>query len=398
VSFRLVLICALLFGLGAASLTALPTIGVRAALARDWASDVPSMALLAGVLLIGVGLAVVATMLRDIRRSYRDFQVSRRAWRAQTLGDPPPEAPTRLGELAHPRGDTPDTLGHLQPPSAEDRPERLLAAADDHRRAGRWDEAIETYRRVLARYKDDLIGLRGWRDVAAERGRWADALEAQERLLRVAPRDDRAVEEAWLAGIQYELGRSLLAGGDTPAAVSRFKDALRTRSDFLPATLLLGDVHLKSGDVREALRVWERALEAQPAESLLSRIAELHRTEGRPARMIALYEQAVARHPENLAIAFGLGRIYFELAMLDEAAEQFQKLEVQAPDLASVHAYLGAIFERHGQLREACEEYRGALRFREGFEWPHRCVACGAVQPSWFDRCLSCRRWNTSRA
>jgi Tfp pilus assembly protein PilF len=113
--------------------------------------------------------------------------------------------------------------------------------------------------------------------------------------------------------------------------------------------------------------------------------------------MISLYQDAAMRRPENLAVAFGLGRAYFELAMLDEAAEQFQKLEVQAPDLPAIHAYLGTIFERHGQSRAAFEEYRRALRFPERFEWPHRCVACGATEPSWFDRCASCRRWNTSR-
>ncbi len=159
----------------------------------------------------------------------------------------------------------------------------------------------------------------------------------------------------------------------------------------------LGDALVKAGETREALRVWERALETEPIPPLLSRIEQLYRADGRPARMISLYQNTATRHPGNLAVAFGLGRAYFELAMLDEAAEQFQKLEVQAPDLPSIHAYLGAIFERHGQIREAFEEYRRALRFPENLEWPHRCVACGATQPCWFDRCPACRRWNTSR-
>ena len=215
--------------------------------------------------------------------------------------------------------------------------------------------------------------------------------------MRVAPREDRLAEEAWLAGIQYELGRALLAAGDAPGAASRLRDALRTRSDFLPAALALGDAHVKAGETREALRVWERALETEPIPPLLSRIEQLYRADGRPARVIALYQEAATRRPDDLAVAFGLGRAYFELAMLDEATEQFQKIEVQAPDLPAVHAYLGAIFERHGQIREAFEEYRRALRFPGSFEWPHRCVACGATLPSWFDRCPSCRRWNTSR-
>jgi tetratricopeptide (TPR) repeat protein len=113
--------------------------------------------------------------------------------------------------------------------------------------------------------------------------------------------------------------------------------------------------------------------------------------------MVALYEGAAVRHPDDLAVAFGLGRVYFELAMLDEAAEQFEKLEVRAPEIAPVHAFLGAVFERRGQVREAFEEYRRALGWSEAPEWPHRCSACGAAHPRWVDRCPTCGRWNTSR-
>jgi hypothetical protein len=124
----------------------------------------------------------------------------------------------------------------------------------------------------------------------------------------------------------------------------------------VPAALLLGEAHLKAGEPREALRVWERAAEGpQPALPVLSRIEQLHRSEGRPTRMISLYQDALARQPDNLALAFGLGRVYFELAMLDEAAEQFQKMEVSAPELPLIHAYLGAILERRGQFHDALE-------------------------------------------
>ncbi len=113
--------------------------------------------------------------------------------------------------------------------------------------------------------------------------------------------------------------------------------------------------------------------------------------------MISLYRNALDRHPDNLALAFGLGRVYFELAMLDEAAEQFQKMEVRAPDMPLIHAYLGAILERRGQYRDAMEEYRRALRLSESVQWPHHCSACGVLHPRWVDRCPTCRRWNTSR-
>jgi lipopolysaccharide assembly protein B len=427
VSLRLALFVVLIFGILVAYLSSINTGGVQLALARDWSYELPLMALVVGAFVVGVALALAVAAARDLGRSYRDYQQARRARRADALhaiyqrgveaqlaGKPAaaahayeevlrrdpahPEAPIRLGELARHRGDVEGARSHhLQALRAEERTETLLALADDHRRLGNIDEAIETYRRVLARDHEHLTALRGVRDVFVECGRWTQALEAQERLMRTVPRDDRAVENGWLAGIQYELGRVLLAEGDTRLGLHRLKDALRAEPDFLPAVLLLGDAHLKVGETREALRLWERAVQSEPAPPLLSRIEHLYRLEGRPARMISLYQEASARHPDNLAIAFGLGRVYFELAMLDEAAEQFEKLEVRAPRLPAIHGYLGAVFERRGQTREALEEYRRALGFPEAVEWPHHCSACGVNQARWVDRCPSCRRWNTSR-
>jgi lipopolysaccharide assembly protein B len=427
VSFRLALIVLLLFGILVAYLTSINASGVHVALWRDWSYDLPLMALVAGAFLVGVALALVAGALRDLGRSYRDYRLARGARRADALHalyrqgveaqlagraeeaarvyeellrcDPPyPEAAMRLGELAHRRGDTQAALGHhLQALRAEERAETLLAVADDNRRLGNVEAALQSYQRVLARDRDHLTALRGIRDVEAGSGRWTQALQAQERLLRLVPREERLAEEAWLAGIHYELGRALLAEGNTQLAATPLKEALRIRPDFLPAALLLGDAYLKGGETREALRVWEHAVESQPALPLLSRIEHLYRAEGRPARMISLYQGAWLRHPDNLAVGFGLGRVFFDLAMLDEAAEQFEKLEVRAPEVGAIHAYLGAIFERRGQTREAFDEYRRALGFPQTVDWPHRCSACGVRQPFWFDRCPSCRRWSTSQ-
>ena len=143
--------------------------------------------------------------------------------------------------------------------------------------------------------------------------------------------------------------------------------------------------------------MWERAAETQPVLPLLARLEQIYRAEGRPTRIIALYQEASARTPESVPLAFALGRVYFELAMLDEAADQFQKVEVRAPDLPGLHAFLGAIFERHGQTAEAFEEYRRALALTGAFAWPYHCSACEAKHATWVDRCPACRSWNTSR-
>ena len=200
-----------------------------------------------------------------------------------------------------------------------------------------------------------------------------------------------------LATIHYELGRLEAERRRTSAAVSHFRSALRADRGFVPAAIALGDAQEASGDLREATRTWERAAEVQPALALLGRLERVYRNEGRPSRMIALYRLAAERAPDNLALAVNLGRVYFELEMLDEAADQFEKIEVRAPDMPIVHAFLGATFERRGETREAFEEYRRALRLGRAFDWPHACAVCGAAGAAWEDRCPRCFRLNTLR-
>jgi tetratricopeptide (TPR) repeat protein len=345
VSIRFGLVVGLLFAIAVTYLTSINPSRVHVALGGDWAFDIPLMALIAVVFGAGAGLALVLGILRDVTRSY--------ARRTDPL-----EAGPRLAP-AVPRSHA--------PAAAPREPERPATAQAE-------------------------------RDALIERRRFAEALAIQARVVQAAPREERAAEGSVLAGLHYEIGRERLEKDDRAGAISHLKDALRAQPDFVPAALLLGEAHLKAGEPREALRVWERAAEGpQPALPVLSRIEQLHRSEGRPTRMILLYQDALARQPDSLALAFGLGRVYFELAMLDEAAEQFQKMEVRAPELPLIHAYLGAILERRGQFRDAMEEYRRALRESDRIEWPHRCVACGAAHARWVDRCPTCRRWNTSR-
>jgi len=335
VSIRLGLVVGLLVAIAVTYLASINPGRAHLVLGGDWALDLPLVALVVGALGAGAALALVLGWLRDLVRG----------------------GPGGLRAM-------PTSL----PARGATEPVHAAAAA------------------------------RGTRDALMDERRWAEALPIQTQVVAGVAREERGDEEAILAGLHYELGRERFERGDFPGAIGSFKDALRVQPDFVPAALLLGEAHLKAGEPRDALRVWERAAEAAPsALPLLARIEERHREEGRPTRMISLYRNALDRHPDNLALAFGLGRVYFELAMLDEADEQFQKMEVRAADMPLIHAFLGAILERRGQYRDAMEEYRRALRLSESVQWPHHCAACGALHPRWVDRCSSCRRWNTSR-
>ena len=292
-----------------------------------------------------------------------------------------------------------DLLPRPAPAPAQDDPLtlELLRRADEARAGGRSQEAGTLYRQILQTRRSHLGALRGCRELAVEAGEWRHVLDLQHRILGAAGATERARETEWLAVAYYELGRAELVRGNASAALPHFKNAVRADRRFLPGVLALGDAHEMLGEHRDAVRAWERAAEVQPALPLLARLERAYREEGRPTRMIALYRTAIERAPDDLSLAVALGRVFFELEMLDEAADQLEKAEVQAPDLPAVHAFLGAVFERRGETRVAFAEYRRALQLARAFDWPHRCDACGATAAGWQDRCPRCRRFNTLR-
>ena len=424
---RLALVVIVLAGGAVAYLASLGPSRVAIPLGPGLAWDAPLWVLAVGAFAAGAVLALALGLVRDLSRAMRDArtvegessasssEMYRAGEDAMVAGRPAAAmaafeallrrepghaaAHARLGELARARGDAPAALRHfLQALRVDERPEIMVAAAEAYGRVGRLDDAVALYSDVLAREPGHLTALRALRDLSAAAGRWGEAVAAQERVAGAVDPRERGGEQAELAGLHYERGRALAAAGDHDAAISAFRDALRVQGDFVPAAVGLGDAYLAAGDAAQATKVWERAADSQPALPLLSRIERQRREEGRPTRMIALYQAAVARAPDNLALALALGRVYFDLHMLDEAAEQLEKVEVRMPDLPVIHAYLGAVFERRGQVREALEEYRRALRAQSSFEWPHRCTACGAEHAGWADRCPACGRWNSLRA
>jgi len=198
--------------------------------------------------------------------------------------------------------------------------------------------------------------------------------------------------------LPYTEGKKALEAGDPREALGHLKEALRADKLFAPAYLALGEAYTQMGEQKDAVRAWERGAELVPIVPILRKLEEANRTEGRPSRMIQLYQDALARSPQDQVLAFHLGRVHFELSMLDDAMDQFRKIEVPFPHLPQVHAYLGAIYERRGQVRQACEEYGKALGLGLAFEWPYTCAHCGATTRAWQDRCASCGRWNSLRS
>ncbi|MBI2462617.1 MAG: tetratricopeptide repeat protein [Candidatus Rokubacteria bacterium] len=421
---RLAFLAVLGFAALVTSLTLLNPHRVTLRLTPGLSLEPPLIAVVLGAFVIGAAISVLLSLIRDLGRTVAEWRAGERAaelesverlyhdgvaallrgetdragdlFRAILRREPSHrEALIHLGDLAHRAGRYGEALGHHQKAVElrEDVP-GLLTLVEDLRLLGRPAEALVALERALARERSPAL-LAALRDLAVEERQWAAALRAQQELVRLA-RDPEArrAEHAWLAALHYETGKALLAAGQAAEAAGALREALKADRGFAPASLALAEAYERSGDHREAVRTLERAVEHHPAVPLLQRLEAHYREAGRPSRMIELYQDALARYPGDLALGFHLARVYYELGMLDEAADQFQKAEVQAPALPAVHGYLALIAAQRGEPTALLAEARRALQEAGALALPHRCQACQAGHAGWVDRCPACGRWN----
>jgi len=274
----------------------------------------------------------------------------------------------------------------------------LFALAEDYEAAGEAAMVREHLRRILARNPAETRALAWLRGLSMAEGRWEEALDLQRRLLRQATDATRAQEKASLVGIRYEAGKAALGEGRCHDAQRLFQETIRDDANFVPGYLGLGDTYQALGRRREAVRAWQQGLERVSALPLLHRLEQYERREGHPGEMIQVAQRALARAPDDVTLTVHLGLVYAELSMLDEAAEQFERLAALAPEIGTFHAHLGSLLERRGKIPEALAEYGEALRSLGAFDLPCRCLECGAAAPRWVDRCERCGRWNTVRS
>lgn len=113
--------------------------------------------------------------------------------------------------------------------------------------------------------------------------------------------------------IQYNLGRAYLSRGDLDAAKVQFQEALKYRSDYLPAKILLAQVFLTKRDYAKAIQTAGEILQDSPSNlqaRLVKSAALLGAGDYRPAR---------ADLEETLRLYPGSRDAQFQIAMLDLA-------------------------------------------------------------------------------
>lgn len=205
---------------------------------------------------------------------------------------------------------------------------QLLGVASQLRRAGRIDEAIAAYKRLLALNPDlpDSWYNLAWLERQARR--FEDALNSYGKALELNVANPEEVH----------LNRAVIYSDHLQRpeeAALELEEALAKNARYLPALLNLGNLREDLGDRERAREAYTRALAADPDNRLaLTRLAGVSHSEKLDTSLVERLRAAILGPGTSVAEQADLG---FALAgLLDAAGEHDEAFEVaQAANLAS---------------------------------------------------------------
>lgn len=170
-----------------------------------------------------------------------------------------------------------------------------LERATEFYRAGRLNEALVEYLRVLDQQPDHVQALFAAAWLYTQAGQPEQAVAAYRRILEIQPGNAEALNA---------LGALFHAHGALPQAVEYYRDAIRVQQDYVEAWNNLGGALQRLYLTDEAIDSYRQALRLAPANKLWElRIATLCRAVARSEAESAQYRQELLATLEQTAAA-----------------------------------------------------------------------------------------------
>jgi len=227
---------------------------------------------------------------------------------------------------------------------------------------------------------------------ALERGDEKTALHQLDRLRR---RDERAFR-AEAPAVRAWLARQRLQGSDERGALRLLEEALRIDRGYLPATLMLADLHMDAGQHGSAAEVLTEALKRQPAAApwLLARLEKAYFELGRFGELEEIYTDLLGSASEATAgVRLALARMALRKGETNRGLALVEELVQQDPyDPTARQWQLHLLDEagRHSELRRALKRTAEEATVRRETVV---CVDCGRPTEPTAVRCPDCGAW-----
>jgi len=223
-------------------------------------------------------------------------------------------------------------------------------------RSGATNEAVKVYQEVAQ--KDErgpagLIARDRLANIAFSQGRYADARQQLDQVLRKNPRDS----DALLLRGQIALSRS-----DPAAAIVDFRGVLRDQPKSNGVRRLLATAYVANGELALAEESLRAAVELAPADTgLRIELAKLLLRAKRPDQAIALLEDKAHDVTNNAVALDALARAYLDKQDFDNAGGIADRLKTLQPQSAEGFYLAGIAAQGRRNSAEAHQQFEKAL-------------------------------------
>ena len=236
---------------------------------------------------------------------------------------------------------------------------------------GRYDEAVEAYKKAVELDPDDAYPWNGLGEVYRHLGRYDEAIKAYQKAIEL----DANYAYPW-----NNLGNVHAALGRYDEAIKAYQKAIELDANYAYPSNNLGNIYAALGRYDEAIKAYRRAIEldadfAYPWNGLGNVYADLGRyEEAREAYWKALEIGSLSEH-EQAVVWNGLGNVYDDLGRYDEAVEAYKKAVELDPDDAYPWNGLGNVYYQQGRYEEAIAAYKKAIELDPQRPVPYRSLA-----------------------
>jgi tetratricopeptide (TPR) repeat protein/uncharacterized membrane protein len=224
---------------------------------------------------------------------------------------------------------------------------------------GRFDEAIEHYRRAVTLRPDYAPAYSNMGAALRAKGKVPEAVTTYQRAL--ALRSD--YPEA-----HYNLANALLDQGRLDDAIDQFQQAIQSMPGSADVHNNLGIALAAKGRSDEAVAEFRAALRLEPDSSKTHRnLGDTLASLGRKEEAIEHLRRATQLDPGDASSHYDLGSVLLEAGMFRDAADQFRTALQLMPDSAEAYNNLGIALASQGELDKAIDQFQQALRLQPAF-------------------------------
>ena len=277
----------------------------------------------------------------------------------------------------------------------------LLCLGLDYRGGGFVDRAIEAFTEVLKLDPQNRHALSNLEKLHEDQHQWAEAYAVRQKLAALSTGADGGQEspkhDEVLAFLENEFGQAALRRGDMREATRRFEAAIERDSRNVPAHLSLGDVKIREDNPADAIAVWERMIDASPDRAYLAfpRLETAYAQLGTPERFAALCTRLIAANEQDWRARLALARTMSSHGRHADGLELLFEALVNHPHALVLHQAIWQMLSLMKLPPALVGRYVDLARDAVFYLDPHVCLKCRYRSTELLWQCPHCHEWNS---